>query len=74
MARREKFVESVCEFEHELRLLFVFCVVFLALTLVYLVAADPGTAAYSVSLLNLPGLGFFLLFSGYFLRRCETRR
>ncbi|MFC4439980.1 MULTISPECIES: hypothetical protein [Natrialbaceae] len=64
------FLDHVCDYESAWRMLFTFSVGFLGLMIIWLVAAEPGSETYVISLMNVAGLSGLALLSGGILWRC----
>ncbi|MFC7230664.1 hypothetical protein ACFQMM_03320 [Saliphagus sp. GCM10025308] len=67
----KSFLEHLCDYEQGWRFLFTFSVGFLGLSVLWLVAADPGSPTYVVTVMNVVGLSILSLLSGFVLTRCR---
>jgi hypothetical protein len=70
MDGKTKAFEYICSAAFSLRILFVGGLVGLLLSLLFLIAFDPGSELYVISVLNLLGATFVVAFSGGFLWKC----
>lgn len=65
------FLASLCLYRERIRLLFMFSVFFLSLTLAAFLVLERGTGAYAVNVMNLVGLTFFAFLFGGLMKVCD---
>lgn len=70
---RARLVEELCARRGQFVAIFAFAVVFLLLSVLYAVFADPDSSLYAVVVLNLIGSLVFVLGSGSVLWLCTRR-
>lgn len=71
---REVFIEEVCARSNRIAVVFILASVFLVVQVPYLFIADPDSAIYVISTLNVVGAGGFALVSGAALYYCRQRQ
>lgn len=76
MSRRERtttdtFLEAVCLFRNLVYIFFVLSLVFFLISLVSYFVLEPGTETHAIVVLNMIGLGVFILISGGVLVLCR---
>lgn len=64
------FLEHLCDYESAWRMLFTFSVGLLGLMIIWIVAAEPGSETFVITLMNIVGLSGMALLSGGILWRC----
>lgn len=67
--RRQAF-EYICQQYFTLQFILYGGMIALLLEAVALLSLEPGSASYTVAVINLPGLLFFMLLAAFFLHRC----
>ena len=67
---RRRALEHVCQHRFTLQFVVYGGTVGLVMDVLALIALEPDTSSYTVALLNLPGLLFFVLLAAFFLRKC----
>lgn len=64
------FLEHLCDYESAWRMLFTFSVGLLGLMIIWIIAAEPGSETFVITLMNIVGLSGIALLSGGILWRC----
>jgi hypothetical protein len=68
---RRRAMEYVCQQVFTMQFILYGGTIALLLEAIALLTLEPGTAAYTVAVLNLPGLLFFMGLAAFFLYRCD---
>lgn len=71
--RADSFLEGLCLYRGFVFALFVISLVLMVLSLGSFVVVEPGTATYVVVVLNMLGLGVFMLVTGTILFLCRDK-
>lgn len=67
----KSYLDHLCDYRQGWRLLFTFSVGFLAISVIWFLTLEPGSATYVVTVMNLAGLSGLALLSGFVLMRCR---
>ena len=71
--KADSFLEGLCLFRELILIVFTISVVMFGLSLISLVVVDPGSGTYVIVVMNLVGLGAFILASGSVLYLCREK-
>lgn len=67
------FLDALCDRTFQLQLLFAFSAFFFVLSVITLIALDPGDPSYVVATMNFLGSTFFVVPCGIALYKCRSR-
>jgi hypothetical protein len=65
------FLEALCGFRSQIQFVFVIALLFFGLMFLTLLAADPNSETFVLALLNVAGLGVYLVASGAVIWKCN---
>lgn len=65
-------MQYICQHAFTLQFVLYGGTVALLLNVVALLELDPNSAGYTVALINLPGLLFFMVLAAYTIRKCAA--
>lgn len=67
----DSFLEALCLFRNLVYIFFILSLLFLFLSLVSYFVIEPGTETHAIVVLNMSGLGLFVVLSGAVLYLCR---
>lgn len=67
----KSFVDHVCEYEDQLKIVFVLSVTVLVLLVPFFLGVERGTSTFVVVVLDAAGLLVLAVISGFFVVRCS---
>lgn len=67
------FLDALCDRTFQLQLLFALSTFFFVLSVITLIALDPGDDSYPVATMNFLGSTFFMVPCGIALYKCRER-
>lgn len=74
MSAVKSFLDSVCTMLYQIQLVFLICLTLLVISFATLIVAEPGSASFIISVVNIVTLLVFTLIFGSLTWLCNNRK